>query len=71
MSKKNNGGSAFPHGPNAQHFERAGMDLRDFFAAQAMQALVGRFHQHPHTFSELVAEQAYQYADAMLAERQK
>lgn len=47
-----------------------GMELRDYFAAKAMQALIPAHHQNPYTFAELVAEKAYEYADAMLKERE-
>jgi len=41
-----------------------GMDLRDYFAAQAMQALI---QSKPNEF---VAHIAYQYADEMMKERE-
>lgn len=47
-----------------------GMDLRDYFAAKAMQALIPALYQHPTLFDELVAESAYRYADAMLKARE-
>ena len=43
-----------------------GMDLRDYFAAKAMQALI----DNDGLFSEIPA-QAYEIADAMLAAREK
>jgi len=42
-----------------------GMDLRDYFAAQAMQALIP---SKPHEF---VAHIAFMYADEMMKEREK
>lgn len=46
-----------------------GMSLRDYFAAGAMQG----FAADPNTTGEpaLIAKVAYQWADAMLAERKK
>ena len=38
----NTGGPAFPHDDQAQHYERAGMTIRDYFAAKAMQAFIER-----------------------------
>jgi hypothetical protein len=42
-----------------------GMDLRDYFAAQAMQALI---QSKPNEF---VAHIAFMYADEMMKEREK
>ena len=59
----NTGGPAFPARPSDME---AGMDLRDYFAAKAMQAwLVGV--NDPKV--EHCAKQAYEIADAMLKER--
>jgi len=55
------GGPAFPVGGSN------GMSLRDYFAAQAMQAIL---HQSD-TFWIVAAPLAYQYADAMLEARNK
>ena len=44
-----------------------GMDLRDYFAAKAMQALLG----YEESTLENDAEVAYQMADAMMKERSK
>ena len=51
---------AFPN-----EFESAGMDLRDYFAAKAMQELV---NQVP---VERIGEMSYKYADAMMEARKK
>lgn len=85
MSKINDGGPAFPH-PNpdyAQDYGRrdrtppfGGMSLRDWFAGQAIPALISSVgiakvaEQRGVTVSELVARAAYQYADAMLKARE-
>jgi hypothetical protein len=61
---------AFPN-----HFYRGdkseGMDLRDFFAAHAMQAIITRFPLDRGGWNEeLVASSAYFTADAMMKARQ-
>ena len=47
-----------------------GMDLRDYFAAKAMQALVLKTINDNEN-SEVAAEAAYMFADAMINERNK
>lgn len=68
MSKPENP-SAFPNTGNSvwNLTPEAGMTLRDWFAGQALIALADRRHDAPRLLS--VAEKAYVYADAMLAER--
>ena len=73
MSKKHRC-SAFPqvdikdsYGMLVPYLQR-GMTLRDYFAAKAMQGLVGAPQSFPRA---TIAEHAYQMADAMLAEREK
>lgn len=63
---------AFPSTLPAEHL---GMDLRDYFAAAALQALISR---DPINFSTLdwphqraLAKQAYEYADCMMERREK
>ena len=46
-----------------------GMTLRDYFAAKAMQAIIGREDNRFTTTLEFVGGKAYQYADAMIKER--
>lgn len=46
-----------------------GMTLRDYFAAKAMQAILMRTDSRFTTTLEFVSGKAYQYADAMLKER--
>ena len=54
-------------GGNGLELTDPGMDLRDYFAAKAMQGLVTAQNQiHP----QIVAEDAYAIADAMLAARE-
>jgi len=60
----NNGGPAFPTGTAFQ-----GMTLRDYFAARAMQTLLGWDDDHANW--RTYAEYAYQMADAMLKAREK
>ena len=65
----NTGGPAFPglH-PSAEcRFQDEGMTLRDYFAAKAMQ---GMMHDVSQPVGEVIAEWAYQVADAMLKARQ-
>ena len=82
MSIKDNGGPAFPmirdmrHNPDWDHEE--GMTLRDYFAAKAMQIMWDAYHEgycgltnHDTPSNDVIAEGAYQLADAMLAERAK
>ena len=69
MSKINTGGPAFPY----EYFDKqlnqarvmAGMTLRDYFAAKAMQGLMDAAMPMPE-----IAQAAYQMADDMLKERQ-
>ncbi len=47
----------------------AGMDLRDYFAAKAMQAMIGNCEGS--NFDDFViAQEAYQMADFMMTERE-
>jgi hypothetical protein len=59
---------AFP----AMHFDLAdnehGMTLRDYFAAKAMQTMLG--WDNDHTIWDSYAEDAYMMADAMLKARE-
>ncbi len=84
MSDKDNGGSAFPlNASDAWGGPVAGMTLRDWFAGQAIANFAictGKAEEYeltawfgPHrtgiTRAEIVAKQAYAYADAMLEVR--
>jgi hypothetical protein len=68
MSTRNDGGPAFPSGENGIYAMRSGMTLRDWFAGQVLAGLLadGDFHS-----ADGAAACAYEYADAMLAERDK
>jgi hypothetical protein len=45
--------------------------LRDYFAAYAMQAIINRSDARFTTTLEFVSGKAYQYADAMIRERNR
>ena len=72
MSKKNDGGPAFPIGSTPEEWGN-GMTLRDYFAAKAMQAW---FSDQEADFAdpkmqERAANCSYRIADAMLKARQE
>ena len=46
------------------------IDLRDYFAAKAMQGIVSHDPTFSQTFVDLAAKDAYVYADAMLKARE-
>ena len=75
MSTINDGGPAFPLQSIGPDFAPgyAGMTLRDYFAAKAMQGLVsGHFAKYGHEDywpRPEIASEAYEIADAMLAAR--
>jgi hypothetical protein len=69
-----NGGPAFPLS-TVDPFDRSvttcdGMALRDYFAGLAMQALLARTTYHIEDAPRDIAEEAYDYADAMLKARE-
>ena len=67
MSKTNNGGPAFPcDSRESQKF--AGMTLRDYFAAKAMQGMIA--DSALDASPGAIATAAYCMADAMLKARQ-
>lgn len=66
MSTNKDGGSAFPvAGPNGS---RGGMSLRDYFAAQALPAVMSA---EPDSSYKTYASLAYVMADAMIAAREQ
>ena len=76
---KDTGGPAFPNDVK-QISERAGMTLRDYFAAKAIQAILHHYDsafddetadEDDVPFPELLAKDAYIMADAMLKARNK
>lgn len=81
---KDTGGPAFPHMMAVGHRDYAeGLTLRDWFAGQALSAMIskspffdtkgenGKKMTDILQFRADIAASAYQYADAMLAERSK
>lgn len=67
MSKINNGGPAFPVDVPGHKIE-IGMNLRDHFAAKAMQGYLTH-EQAANSTEDVVAGWAYSMADAMLRAR--
>ncbi len=59
---------AFPAPAGVSHITEQGMTLRDYFAAKAMQTMLG--WDNDHTNWDSYAEDAYRMADAMLKARQ-
>ena len=71
---KNRGGPAFPYEPRGS----MGMTLRDYFAAKAMQGYIAYMGCEAEATgsmggqnSKVLALNAYKFADAMIAEREK
>jgi hypothetical protein len=67
-TQTNDGGAAFPI--VSDDLCATGMSLRDYFAAAALQGMLGLYAPHDYTHRAF-ALAAYNYADAMLAERVK
>ena len=65
--KKDTGGPAFPR--DHAHIGHNGMDLRDYFAAKAMQGLIQRGFTEFGNAASQYANLAFEYADAMLKAR--
>ena len=59
---------AFPDPNNTQSH---GMDLRDWFAGLAMQAILSRPDESFQTNLNYVGTKSYQYADMMMQERKE
>ena len=55
----------------APHEEDSGMDLRDYFAAKAMQALITHFGREYDVKNNFHVDQAYIIADDMMKAREK
>ena len=72
----NDGGPAFPRtGADGHTSPQSGMTLRDYFAAAALQGLLGNseFHVETDVESEIpnaIAKYSYEAADAMLKARE-
>ena len=78
MSNKDTGGPAFPVHPDmaaqlgcVPSSSDAGMSLRDYFAAKAMQALITAPNVRPMIEDGEVSGWAYKMADAMLKAREQ
>jgi len=69
MEDKQQGPYAFPLDPNITDPKFAGMTLRDYFAAKAMQGYLSTEHSGYSTY-ETHAEASYLAADAMLKQRE-
>jgi len=71
----NNGGPAFPNsGYNGWGEPEYGMTLRDYFASDALKGMLAnpsRDQTRGKPGVHLLVAYAYEYADAMLAERSK
>jgi hypothetical protein len=61
VSKIDEGGAAFP----SEYYADAGMSMRDYFAAAALQGLLADGYHKNHKYCN-VAEDAYMLADAMI-----
>ena len=61
---------AFPNGLVYGRELDSGMELRDYFAAQAMPSLIKTLENHITTPND-VAKLSYQYADAMMKAREQ
>ena len=69
MSNTNTGGPAFPVPDIDGSKVCEGMTLRDYFAAKAMQSLILGLTGHDNEIPD-TAEDAYEFADAMLKARE-
>jgi hypothetical protein len=71
MTDKQTGGPAFPlhnHGAQTLGMHLAGMTLRDYFAAKAMQSIIDQQDAHRGEVDN-AAWMSYRMADAMLKAR--
>lgn len=78
MNNKDTGGPAFPVHPDmaaqlgcVPSSSDAGMSLRDYFAAKAMQALITAPNVRPMIEDGEVSGWAYKMADAMMKAREQ
>ena len=77
MSNKDTGGPAFPVHPDmaaqlgcVPSSSDAGMSLRDYFAAKAMQGITSTLSGTAPVLYDAIADDAYEIADAMLKARE-
>lgn len=83
MSVKDDVGPAFPHdeknGDGSHYHSHMGMTLRDWFAGQALVAIVGNNQllndlekaMPEARMNDMISKASYMLSDAMLAERSK
>jgi hypothetical protein len=72
MTKRTDGGPAFPQISNGQGYPdyETGLSIRDWFAGQALVGLLSGQYNHTGSMNlSGVPEEAYKIADAMLAAR--
>lgn len=68
---------AFPFvgkGPKGENIHYSGMTLRDWFAGQALAGIMAypnNINGEATKYADVCSELSYQYADAMMKERQK
>lgn len=68
--KPNDGGKAFPLGSPFPGLTEYGMTLRDYFAGQALVAIITA-STSGHAMPTVWSDTSYKVADAMLAERNR
>jgi len=56
--------NAFPFGQHKSQAFSNGMEMRQYYAAKAMQALIAI---HPDQATDFIAKRAFEQADAMIA----
>ena len=74
MEKQKHGGPVFPNGKKVGDVEitEGGMTLRDYFAAKALQSIIREQGLSRTEGGKTIdSRNAYGYADAMIAERNK
>jgi hypothetical protein len=65
---------AFPHDEEGMSYFQPGMDLRDYFAAKAMQAYIQNSDERsicPEEVGGWIGQFAYTVADAMMNQREE
>lgn len=62
---------AFPSDNKELNYQNYGMDLRDYFASKAMEALIIKVDFVKTDLIEILPEKAYEWADAMMKARNK
>ena len=70
MAKREDGGAAFPVNDGPKYDQHLGMSLRDYFAGQVANECLALGARAKASVME-IAEAAYEYADAMIAAREK